>query len=239
MNWNLGGNMTDRILDWTPRFDERSREFPVRAAIRTAVVPRNKLWKVGPILDQGQEGACVGFGWSAEAFSTPTAVKLSQVKAAVPRNEQQFAQFTYQTAKTLDEYAGTNYDGTSVLAGAKAMRKFGLLKEYRWAFTLQDVVDSIITKGPVVLGIDWYEGMYEAPGGKLIVSGPAVGGHCITAVGFKVASPKFDGASSVILQNSWGPDWGNHGLAEVSITDLGKLLAKGEACVPVRRSFGR
>jgi hypothetical protein len=231
--------MSDRTFNWIPRFDERSRNFPVREVIRPVPL-RNKLWRVGPILDQGQEGACVGFGWAAEAFATPTAVRLDRVKAAVPRDDQAFAQFTYQTAKKLDEYPGENYDGSSVLAGAKAMQQFGLLKEYRWAFSIQDVIDSIITKGPVVLGINWYDGMYEAPSGKLNVSGPLAGGHCIAAVGFTVASERFDGASTITLQNSWGPDWGAHGLAEIQTSQLANLLRQdGEACVPVRRSFGR
>ncbi len=227
-----------RKLDWRPRFDERSRNFPISAVVRKTVRRKNKLWKVGPILDQGFEGACVGFGWTAEALATPVAVNLSKVKARVPRQPQPFAQYVYKFAKTIDEWEGENYDGTSVLAGAKSMQTFSLLREYRWAFSMDEMVDGLISKGPVVLGIPWYEGMYEAPNGVLKVSGDNVGGHCILAVGYRVASSKAGGKDTVILQNSWGTSWGINGLAEIEVSELAKLLAEGEACLPIKRSFG-
>jgi len=230
----------DRTFDWKPRFDERSKAFPIRSTIVTPPRKRNKQWKVGPILDQGREGACVGFGWSAEAFSTPVAVDLNRVKADVPRIPNQFALGVYRNAQKLDEWAGEAYDGTSVLAGAKTLQQFGLLKEYRWAFSIEDVVDTVLAKGPVVLGINWYSGMYDAPNGVLSVSGSIVGGHCITAVGYRLASSKLGGEDGIILQNSWGADWGINGLAEIRVSDLARLLNEGgEACISSRRSYGR
>lgn len=227
-----------RNLDWKPRYDERSRNFPIGAVVRKTVRRKDRLWKVGPILDQGQEGACVGFGWAAEALAAPVAVNLSKVKARVPREPEPFAQYLYHFAKTIDEYEGENYDGTSVLAGAKAMQTFALLKEYRWAFSMDEMIDGLISKGPVVLGIPWYEGMYEAPDGVLKVSGENIGGHCILAVGYRVASTKAGGKDTVILQNSWGMDWGINGLAEIEVSELAKLLKDGEACMPISRKFG-
>lgn len=231
----------DRTFDWVPRFDEKSRDYPVRATIRVANIrKRNKLWKLGSILDQGREGACVGFGWSADALSAPTVVDLNRVKAVVPRNPQEFAKFVYHTAQTLDTFPGESYEGTSVLAGAKTMSSLGLLKEYRWAFSVEDVVDAILSIGPVVLGIEWHAGMYNAPNGVLTPEGPVVGGHCITAVGYTYKSTKLNGEDGVILQNSWGADWGVNGLAEISVSNLKKLLDNnGEACIPYRRSYGR
>lgn len=224
-----------RKLDWIPRYDERSREYPIRSIVRSTVKRKNKLWKVGTILDQGSEGACVGFGWTAEALASPVRVDLKRIKARAPKEPNAFAQYLYRFAKTIDEYEGEDYDGTSVLAGAKAMQTFALLKEYRWAFSINEMIDGLISKGPVVLGIPWYEGMYEAPNGILTVSGDNVGGHCILAVGYKVYS---GGEDAVILQNSWGPEWGINGLAEIKVSELKKLLDDGEACLPISRKFG-
>lgn len=224
-----------RILDWGPRYDERSRNFPVRGIIRKAVRRKDRLWKVGPILDQGQEGACVGFGWTAEGLASPVRVDLKRIKARAPKEPNEFAKYVYAFAKTIDEYEGVDYDGTSVLAGAKSMQTFGLLKSYAWAFTVDEIVDAVIKKGPVVLGINWYDGMYEAPNGVLKVTGKHVGGHCILAVGYKV-KPEGD---TVILQNSWGSEWGINGLAEISVADLARLMGEGgEACLPIKRAFG-
>lgn len=224
-----------RTLDWNPQFDERSRKFPIRGVIRKAVRRKNRLWQVGPILDQGSEGACVGFGWTAEALASPVRVNLSRIKTRAPKEPNKFAQYLYAFAKTIDEFDGVDYEGTSVLAGAKSMQTFRLLKEYRWAFSIDEVIDGIIAKGPVVLGIPWYEGMYEAPGGILTVSGENVGGHCILAVGYKIYP---GGEDAVILQNSWGNSWGTNGLAEIKVSELAKLLAEGEACLPIKRAFG-
>lgn len=225
----------NRKLDWAANYDERSRNFPIRGVIRKAVKRKNRLWQVGPILDQGSEGACVGFGWTAEALASPVRVDLKRIKARAPKEPNKFAQYIYAFAKTIDEYEGVDYDGTSVLAGAKSMQTFRLLKEYRWAFSMDEIVDGIIAKGPVVLGIPWYEGMYEAPSGVLTVSGEQVGGHCILAVGYKVYP---GGEDAVILQNSWGTSWGTNGLAEIKVSELAKLVAEGEACLPIKRSFG-
>jgi hypothetical protein len=232
--------MTERILDWAPRFDEESRNYPIRTALRASVRRRNKLWTPGPVIDQGSEGACVGFGWTAEVLAKPTPVDLTRVKKNVPRDPTRFALASYERAKELDEWDGVNYEGTSVLAGAKAMKDFGLLKEYRWAFGINDVVDAVLAKGPVVLGLYWYDDMYEAPGGVLTPGGPIVGGHCITAIGYSYKSERLNGDDGVILQNSWGPGWGINGLAEIRVSDLAELLQDdGEACVPSRRSYGR
>lgn len=230
----------DRVLDWVPRFDEKSKDYPIRTAIATPPKRRNKLWRIGPILDQGREGACVGFGWSAEALSTPTPVDLKRVKVPVPTNPDSFASYVYNSAKKIDEWEGEDYDGTSVLAGAKVLKNFGLLKEYRWAFKINDVIDAVLTTGPVVLGIYWYDGMYEAPDGILSVHGTIVGGHCITVVGYRTEESSKTDSESLILQNSWGKSWGTNGLAEISAVQLSALLQNdGEACVPYRRSYGR
>jgi hypothetical protein len=227
--------MEPRLLNWSPRHDHRSKNFAI-ADIVPSDVRKNVLWGTGPILDQGKEGACVGFGWTAQLLSTPEPVNLALTAAAVPHDPTQFALSLYHTAQTLDDQPGENYSGTSVLAGAKAVTNLGFLKEYHWAFNVDDVINALIHVGPVVLGIEWHEGMYEAPAGQLTVSGPVVGGHCITAVGYRDAASSISGKEAIILQNSWGRDWGMGGLGQITKDDLASLLANGgEACVPTKR----
>jgi hypothetical protein len=222
------------VLNWQPNFDDRSKNFPVRGAVPQDV-RTDKMWSTGPILDQGREGACVGFGWTAEALSEPHAANLALVGSAAPHDPTQFALAVYHRAQQIDDTPGEDYVGTSVLAGAKTMVEFGILEEYRWAFTIDDVIDSIIHKGPVVLGIKWYNDMYEAPAGVLKPGGPLAGGHCITAVGYCTAASSHTGQETIVLQNSWGSSWGMGGTAQINVTDLAELLAdQGEACVPFK-----
>ncbi len=230
----------NRTLDWKPRFDEESKNYPVRGILKKRVPRKNVLWVAGPILDQKAEGACVGFGWTAEALATPFVVNLKTIPFKVPKTPQPFARYVYSSAKTIDEYPGEDYEGTSVLAGAKVMQGLRTIESYSWAFSVDDVIDALIQKGPVVLGINWYDGMYEAPNGILSVTGDHVGGHCILAIGYTKSSAKFNGDPSITLQNSWGKRWGISGLAEISVKDLQRLLSEqGEACVPSKTAYVR
>lgn len=225
--------MEPRILDRRPELDPRNRNYPVRAAIRRAPWRTKVFWRPGAILDQGREGACVGYGWTAEALSSPVRADLRKIRNSPPRDATVFARTVYTIARTLDPWPGENYEGTSVLAGAKVMQQYGLIRTYRWAFGLQDTIDSILTIGPAVLGINWYDGMYYTRGDRLEVSGRLVGGHCLLALGY-------DPKQGIRLQNSWGTGWGDNGLAWISEADLDKLLHEdGESCVPTGRSYGR
>lgn len=220
-----GGQTTDDYkLDRVVQFDEKSRDYPIRALVG-AQKPRSYSWACSVTLDQGSEGACVGFGWTHEKAAKP--VPVSGMTNALALD-------TYHLAQTLDEWPGESYSGTSVLAGVKAGQQQGYYGEYRWAFGLDDVVLSLGYRGPVVLGIPWYDGMYT-PVLKdsdywVSVTGAKVGGHCILARAVNVQQ-RF-----VVLHNSWGSDWGRNGDARIGFDDLDRLLHEdGEACIPVER----
>jgi hypothetical protein len=237
--------MTERELpklNWVPRHDPRSLDYPIRAAIGHAVPRRNRKYTPMPPLDQHREGACVGFAWANEALSTPVRVDLARM-AHRPANIFEpgtLARWVYREALKIDEWDGEDDAGTSVLAGAKVMKSLGVLKEYRWAFNIDELVDGIIAAGPAVLGIPWLEDMYEAPGGVLKATGHIVGGHAILAYGYSMNDRRIDGENGILLHNSWGLDWGLKGNAIIRETELAQLLAhQGEACIPTRRSYGR
>ncbi|MCA1570800.1 MAG: hypothetical protein LC798_10885 [Chloroflexi bacterium] len=234
-----------RTFDYRPHFDDASRDYPIRSVIGRQVVRTRRVWGVGRILDQGVEGACVGHGWAGEALASPVRVDFirAELLPGWPHDPQAFAFALYDWCRRNDEWDGEAYSGTSVLAGAKGMKMLRLIPEYRWAFGVDDVVDTLVAHGPVVLGIPWTFGMYDAPGGELHVTGHVVGGHCIVAVGFDPAHVWADGSvgPAIALLNSWGLSWGIDGLAWIPVPELAPLLAngRGEACVPVRRSYGR
>lgn len=212
--------MSDRTLDRVPRFDDRSRRFTIREVVGDRPL-RGRGWQVPARLDQGSEGACVGFGWAHELSAVP-------VKAQVDNRS---ALLIYHAAQKIDEWEGESYSGTSVLAGAKVIQSLGHIGEYRWAFGLNDVLLALAYEGPVVLGLNWYTGMFEPDiKGLIHVTGDLEGGHCILAYGVSVA------ARTVQLHNSWGASWGLDGRCKITWEDLDRLLQEqGEACVPMLR----
>lgn len=212
--------MTERTLDRRVHYDERSRAYPIRTLLPPRR-PRGYSWRCTVVLDQGSEGACVGFGWAGELAARPA------VWAGI---DNAMARSLYRRAQLLDDWAGEDYSGSSVLAGAKAVTELRGMSEYRWAFGLADVVDALAWHGPVVLGVQWREGMYAPRGDELELAGAVVGGHCILANAVDVKGQR------VRLHNSWGAGWGHAGEAWLSWDALSELLAdQGEACVPVRR----
>lgn len=221
----------DPRLDWRPRHDERSLAFPA-AAVTPKVIPDRRQWSPAQVLDQGREGACVGFAWSAELGASPIRIQINDV----------FARDLYKRAQQLDPWPGEEYEGTSILAGAKACAEKGLIGEYRWAFSVEELRDAVLGLGPAVIGIPWYSGMYRTrPSGLLDVTGKVVGGHAILVRGYhprmRIKGEGWFARHPVfVVRNSWGAGYGRGGDAYVLESDMAALLANfGEACIPVVR----
>ena len=214
-------------LDRIPHFDERSRSYGVRELLPRRVERRQRLWALpaGYPLDQKSEGACIGHGYCGELAADPI---------VVPGADQAYAFRLYELARAEDRKMGNNWpEGASMLAGAKALKNAGKISGYRWAFGIDDVLDTLSAIGPVVLGINWLDGMYQTRNDGLVeVTGPIVGGHCILANGYWPAHPKF--GDVVVWTNSWGRSYGLNGVGFIRVPDLAGLLEdQGEAAIVV------
>lgn len=222
----------DGRLDRLVQFDERSRAYPIRATIPTTATPRSFTWRCDTRLDQGTEGSCVGMAIAHELAARPSVISGLTAKFA--------KESIYWEAQKIDQWSGGSYpgaspvyEGTSVLAGIKIARKLGYITEYRWCFSLEDLVLAVGYRGPAVLGIPWYEGMFNVHScGYIHTTGAVAGGHAILCKGVNVKAKTFT------LHNSWGPSWGNKGECLISWDEMDKLLhEQGEAVIPTVRAI--
>lgn len=227
-----GSRVEDHRLDRLIQFDPRNLDYPIRALItpEQQTKPRSFTWSLPTFLDQGHEGACVGFSITHELLAKP--VPIHDLDATFAREQ------IYWAAQRADDWPGGSYpgatpayEGTSVLAGAKVATAAGYYTEYRWASSVEDLALAIGYKGPAVLGINWHDGMMDTDSnGYIHVTGPVVGGHAILVNSYHKSTGRF------MLSNSWGIDWGLHGHAYVSTEDMTLLLGdNGEAMIPVHR----
>lgn len=210
------------VLDLQFHKDPQSRNFATRSIV--AVTPRFKrVWttRKDP-LDQGDTGHCVGFACAGELAAKPTSYAVQNTTGDK----------IFYAAQAIDQSEGRIYDdGATVLAGMKACQRAQYFSKYGWCFGKDDVINWLVRKGPVVLGINWYESMFHPVSGLLTVGGGLAGGHAIMANGYWPKHPQF--GDVLVLTNSWGKSWGVNGRAYLPVEALDRLLKEdGEAAAP-------
>jgi papain like protease len=221
--------------------DPRSIPYGVRMLVPEQIEDNNaRFWFIPKTLPLNQlaEGACVGYGWSGELAVHPIEIPVWA----------EFARGLYFGAVSIDKQEGRFFEeGATVIAGAKAAKKAGHISGYHACFGMKEMTDALRVKGPVVIGIPWYEGMYQTePSGLIRVSGSLAGGHCLLVVGYIPKSillkrgflsktdqqaqeiVKAFGTSVYVLLNSWGPTFGKSGIGYMREPDMERLLIQEE-----------
>lgn len=215
--------------------DERDKNFQIRALLPRAVaLPTWRYWWAqGWWGDQGSTNQCVAYAFVHKFHDGPYTMaqhvekKYRKTPIINPRD-------LYCAAQAIDPWPGDcnnwQYEGTSVRAGAKVMQDWELIREYRWAWDADTVIDCVRGVGPVVLGTYWYAGMsWPTPEGFLKAEGVIQGAHAYIINGVNMTERK------VRMKNSWGRWWGVNGSAWITFDDLDKLMRNaGEACLPIR-----
>ena len=186
------------------------------APLPLPILPPYRYYIPTGVLDQNGFPRCVGYAWHGWLRCTPLRTLLGPSADTI-----------YQEAQKVDEWEGEGYDGTSVRAGAKYLQAQGRVGEYLWAEEDQTVRRWLATKGPVVLGTDWYTGMFS-PGsdGVVRLTGQVEGGHAYLCIGYS------DTRQAFRCINSWGSGWGQKGRFWLTYAALALLLqgGNGEAC---------
>ncbi len=193
-----------------------------------------------PILDQGQEGACTGFGLATVVHYLLRTRKVVRSTARVsPR-------MLYEMAKRHDEFPGEDYSGSSARGAMKGWYKHGVCTERKWPYVVapggkedadltsdraHDALDrplgaymrvnhtdlvalhsAIADVGVLYATAKVHAGWREPGRDGVIAQDPDIlGGHAFAVVGFD--------ERGLWIQNSWGPKWGLNGFGLITYDD--------------------
>jgi hypothetical protein len=184
-------------------------------------------------LDQGSEGTCVGHGWKHWMMAAPTVSRSNKEPSAIQ---------IYREAILLDEWTDNDWgdmqSGTSLNAGAKALRARGLIDSWQHIYEAEEAIDfvagvdatgKLVSGTPAILGLPWTESMWDTDAeGFLQVSGAIVGYHCVAMTGWNERQGFARGP------NSWGRTFGpvdrhgrKTGFWKLSGENLAKLFSMG------------
>jgi len=203
--------------------DERSRNYLARRAAE----PRTVLWgHHAPVLDQGSLGSCTGNALAQLINTDP--FELSRPNGYLTEDD---AIRLYSRATSLDEFPGDyppDDTGSSGLAVAKAGVELGYFSVYNHAFGFDHFTATLQTQ-PVIVGTNWYEGMFEPDNkGFVTLSGDVVGGHEYLALGVDYET------YTVTFLNSWGSSWGQQGRFKMTFSTCNRILSEdGDVTAPV------
>lgn len=226
-----------RTLDYVPDLDERNNDYRVQRLMSLTGAPRpdwnrSAWWTGGPVLDQGREGACVGFACAGEYAASP-------VRGRGVTNETGMT--IYRRAKQIDEWEGEDYDGTSVRAGLLVLREMDKVESFWWAKNMDEFLGALQAFGPVVIGCRWSDAQYETvgPDAEVVVNDDWVGWHSILVNGYSPLYGSRKRKRKFRWRNSWNLDYGKNGNGYIDPELLEHIVfgEGGEAGVVVGRTL--
>jgi hypothetical protein len=203
-------------------------------------IPLDSYRKAGvPILDQGQEGACTGFGLATVVHY------LLRTRKVSPDSGKVSPRMLYAMARRYDAWPGEAYDGSDCRGAMKGWHKHGVCAEKLWRhdpskpdFALneersanaqdrplgayfrvnhKDMVAmhaAISEVGVLYASASVHSGWDEVKADGVIPFSDNVkmlGGHAFAIVAYD--------KTGFWIQNSWGTDWGLEGFCRISYED--------------------
>ncbi|MDJ0805822.1 MAG: C1 family peptidase [Gammaproteobacteria bacterium] len=185
------------------------------------------------ILDQHQEGACTGFGLAAV---------INLLNKQRGNDNRVSARMLYNMAQKFDRWPGEAYPGSSCRGAIHGWKNMGVCSDALWPYEPGDRSELTIEQAKDARNntigayyrlmhriVDFHAALNEVgaiyvsanvhPGwwperikrGKIPLVRETSGGHAFAIVGYN--------EQGFLVQNSWGPGWGDQGLALWSYED--------------------
>jgi hypothetical protein len=205
--------------------------------------------EAGLILDQGQEGACTGFGLAA----TVNYLLWRQTGMQMKKDGRVSPRMLYTLARYYDEWPDENYEGSSCRGALKGWQKHGVCAETLWRdksigpdgddwaqdavrrplgvyyrIEKQSVVDmqsAICQSGAIYVSAKVHGGWSNVP----LSHAPLTSHDQLPRIRYNPEQPDILGGHAFalvgynehgfIVQNSWGKNWGAGGFAVLTYQD--------------------
>jgi hypothetical protein len=180
-----------------------------------------------PVLDQGEDGACTGFGLAVVANFLMRRKRMAD--SVSPR-------MLYEMAKKYDEWPGEDYEGSSCKGAMKGWHRHGVCLAKLWPHAdgeteatdarladaahrplgayyrvnvknLMHMHAALAEVGCLYVSADVHDGWWTPKADGTIADGDRAGGHAFALVGYDEVG--------FWLQNSWGRSWGLNGCARL------------------------
>lgn len=217
-------------------------QHPPQKAVREYFKRYSRL-----VLDQGQEGACTGFGLAC-------VINFARWQKAgwSPEVESVSPAMLYSYARRYDEYAGEDYEGSSCRGALKGWFKHGVCLESDWPYrkrprygyaqraalntlgvyyridttSITDMQAAIVQANAIFVSAFTHEGWGEVDQAGASRKAPAH--DTLPVIPFDGRASKTDGHAfalvgfnerGFIVQNSWGPGFGVAGFAILTYAD--------------------
>ena len=229
----------ERIFDARPdTLDFRDRMYePTLIEVEPVIdLEEYREWKV-PVLDQGTEGACTGFGLATVANYLLSRRRVRPDRTTVsPR-------MLYEMARRYDEWPGEDYPGSSARGAMKGWHKHGVCSETEWPYSptqadsqltdrrAKDAVQrplgaylrvnhtdlvamhSALAEVGILYATARVHSGWDKPGADGVIeqTSELLGGHAFAIVAYD--------ERGFWIQNSWGEDWGHKGFALITYDD--------------------
>lgn len=238
-----GRSAQTRVLDARPdTLDFRDRMFePTLIEVQTARPLDEYLEAAVPILDQGTEGACTGFGLATVVHY------LLRTRTYIPDEDEVSPRMLYDMARRYDEWPGERYSGSSARGAMKGWHKHGVCSRSHWVYDVskepqdaklftaryedalrrplgayfrvnhKDLIAmhaAISEVGILYATAQVHEGWQQVGADGIVTWDPdarIIGGHAFAIVAYD--------QEGFWIQNSWGDDWGKEGFARVTYDD--------------------
>lgn len=189
-----------------------------------------------PVLDQGSEGACTGYGLATVANY------LLRRRRVRPDTDPVSPRMFYKLARRYDEWPGEDYSGSSARGAMKGWHKHGVCSSSLWSKPGHDgaglnakraadachrplgayfrvnhknlvaMHSAIAEVGVLYATAMVHSGWDEVDdSGTIVMSDTVLGGHAFAIVAYD--------EQGFWIQNSWGTGWGRRGFGRISYDD--------------------